>query len=305
MALLHAHAEGDLWHGILEEILLHGFLDTLKLLPFLFLTYLLMEFIEHRASDGAERFMNRAGAFAPVIGGTLGAVPQCGFSAAASNLYTGRIISLGTLVAVFLSTSDEMLPILISGNVPIPSVLIILAYKAAVGIAAGLVIDLTLRILHRDRKTINVDELCENDNCHCERGILYSAVHHTLTISIFVLVITIAINSLVYFVGEENLGALMYDKPVIGHLIAAVFGLIPNCAASVALTTLATEGLITVGTMMSGLFSGAGVGLVVLFRVNKHLKENLAVLAILVAVGLVFGLVFDLIAPAGFLIAAS
>ena len=93
MALLHAHAEGDLWHGILEEILLHGFLDTLKLLPFLFLTYLLMEFIEHRASDGAERFMNRAGAFAPVIGGTLGAVPQCGFSAAASNLYTGRIIS--------------------------------------------------------------------------------------------------------------------------------------------------------------------------------------------------------------------
>ena len=96
----------------------------------------------------------------------------------------------------------------------------------------------------------------------------------------------------------------MYDKPVIGHLIAAVFGLIPNCAASVALTTLATEGLITVGTMMSGLFSGAGVGLVVLFRVNKHLKENLAVLAILVAVGLLFGLIFDLIAPVGFLTAA-
>ena len=303
MALLHAHAEGDVLHGALEEIFLHGVLDTLKLIPFLFLTYLLMEFIEHRASAKAERFMNRAGKLAPIVGGLLGAVPQCGFSTAASNLYTGRVITLGTLVAVFLSTSDEMLPILISGNVPIGSVLVILAYKAAVGIAVGFAIDLVLRLMRRGRENINIDELCENDNCHCERGIIYSAVHHTLTISLFVLVITLAINALVFFVGADNLGAIMYDRPVIGHLIAAVFGLIPNCAASVALTELATEGLITVGTMMAGLFSGAGVGLLVLFRVNKHLKENLAVLGILVLVGTVFGLVFDLIAPPGFLAA--
>ena len=307
MHLLHAHppADADIWHGIWDEILLHGLLDTLKLIPFLFLTYLLMEFIEHRASAGAQRFMNRAGALGPLVGGALGILPQCGFSAAASNLYTGRVVTLGTLIAVFLSTSDEMLPILISGNIPAGSIALILGYKAAVAVLVGFLVDLFLRLTRREREPINIDELCENDNCHCERGILWSALHHTLTISGFVLLITVGINALVYFVGEENLGAIMYGVPVIGHLIAAVFGLIPNCAASVALTTLAAEGIITVGTMMAGLFSGAGIGLLVLFRVNKHLKENLLVLAVLVVSGLVFGLVFDLIAPAELLKAAA
>ena len=307
MHLLHAHpsADADIWHGIWDEILLHGLLDTLKLIPFLFLTYLLMEFIEHRASASAQRFMNRAGALGPLVGGALGILPQCGFSAAASNLYTGRVVTLGTLIAVFLSTSDEMLPILISGNISAESIALILGYKAAVAVLVGFLVDLFLRLTRREREPINIAELCENDNCHCERGILWSALHHTLTISGFVLLITVGINALVYFVGEENLGAIMYGVPVIGHLIAAVFGLIPNCAASVALTTLAAAGIITVGTMMAGLFSGAGIGLLVLFRVNKHLKENLLVLAVLVVSGLVFGLVFDLIAPAELLKAAA
>lgn len=304
MALLHAHGEGELWVRILDEIFLHGLLDTLKLVPFLFLTYLLMEFIEHKASDKAERFMKKAGPFGPLVGGALGAVPQCGFSAAASNLYAGRVISLGTLVAVFLSTSDEMLPILISGSVPISGVLLILLYKAVVGVVIGLLIDLVLRFMRKDREDINIDEICDNDNCHCEWGIFYSAFHHTLTISLFVLIVTLAINALVLFVGEENLGNVMYDKPIISHLIAAIFGLIPNCAASVVLTTLCTEGLITSGTMMSGLFSGAGVGLLVLFRVNKHIKQNLSVLGILVTVGIIFGLLGDVIFPQSLFIAA-
>lgn len=298
MSLLHTNADSGLLFGLLEEVLLHGILDTLKIVPFLFLTYLLMEFIEHRAGEKAEKFMQRAGVFAPAVGGALGAVPQCGFSAAASNLFAGRVISIGTLVAVFLSTSDEMLPILISGSVPLGTVLLVVLYKALVGIMVGLLVDLVLRIMKKPSGAINIDAICDEDNCHCERGIWYSALHHTLTISLFVLLVTLAINALVYFVGEESLGAIMYDKPVISHLIAAIFGLVPNCAASVALATLCTEGLITAGTMISGLFSGAGVGLLVLFRVNKHIKENLIIVLILVASGVIFGLIGDLVFPA-------
>ena len=298
MALLHTHADGNFAAEIFEEIILHGLIDTLKIIPFLFLTYLLMEFIEHRAGDKAERFMKRAGIFAPVVGGAIGAVPQCGFSAAAANLYAGRIISVGTVIAVFLSTSDEMLPILISGSVPASTVALIVLYKALVGIFAGLAVDLVLKIMKKKQEPINIDAICDEDNCHCERGIWYSALHHTVTISLFVLLITLAINALVFFVGEENLGAIMYDKPVVSHIIAAIFGLIPNCAASVALTTLCTGGFITAGTMLSGLFSGAGVGLLVLFRVNKHPKENFAVVGIILAVGVVFGLIGDVIFPA-------
>ena len=296
MALLHTHAgEGQaLWA---EEIFLHGLLDTLKIIPFLFLTYLLMEFIEHRAGDRAERFMRRAGVFAPAIGGALGAVPQCGFSAAAANLYAGRIISVGTVIAVFLSTSDEMLPILLSGSVPVTTVILVVAYKALVGVAVGLGVDFILRLRCREPEKINIDAICDEDNCHCERGIWYSAFHHTATVSLFVLIITLVINAMIFFIGEEKLGVIMYNKPFVSHLISAIFGLIPNCAASVALASLCTEGLITAGTMMSGLFSGAGVGLLVLFRINKRLKENLMIVAVIVAVGVIFGMLGDLIFP--------
>ncbi len=294
--LLHTHgAHGSIWLGVLDEVLLHGFLDTLKLIPFLFLTYLLMEFIEHKAEDKTRAFMKKAGALGPLVGGSLGAVPQCGFSAAAANLYTGKVIGMGTLIAVFLSTSDEMIPILVSGNIKIGKVLLIVAYKAAVGIFVGFSVDFALKLMHRKSDDINIDEICDNDNCHCERGILRSAIHHTITITIFVFIITILINAAIFFIGSERLSAVLYDKPVIGHFIAALFGLIPNCAASVALSTFAANGLITTGTMMSGLFSGAGVGVLVLFKMNKHFKENLAIICLLVFSGVVFGLVADFI----------
>jgi hypothetical protein len=224
-------------------------------------------------------------------------VPQCGFSAAAANLFAGRVISVGTLIAVFLSTSDEMLPIMISGRVSGSAIALILGYKAVVAILSGFAVDGVLRLMRRGDERINIDAICDEDNCHCERGIWYSALHHTATISLFVLLITLAINAMVFFIGEENLGGVMYGKPVIGHAIAALFGLIPNCAASVALTSLCTEGLITVGTMLSGLFSGAGVGILVLFKVNKRPKENFAILGVILAVAVVFGLIGDLIFP--------
>ena len=294
--LLHTHANsGDFWSELITEVLWHGFLDTLKLILFLFLTYLLMEFIEHKASGKTLGFIKKAGPLGPLPGALVGAVPQCGFSAAAANLYTGRVITVGTLVAVFISTSDEMLPILISGGFPATDILIILAYKIVVAIAVGFAIDGILRLLGKKDEEINIDELCDADDCHCERGILHSAIHHTMTTSLFILLVTMIINAAVFFIGEDALALVMRNTPVLSHAIAAIFGLIPNCAASVILASLASEGIITAGTMMAGLFSGSGIGLLVLFRVNKNLKQNLTITALLVAVGFVFGLLADFV----------
>ena len=189
-----------------------------------------------------------------------------------------------------------MLPILISGNVSAKFVFAVLGYKLFVAILVGFLVDFALRYLFKKRECdIDIDEICENDNCHCERGILHSALHHTLTVGGFVLLITFVLNLVIFFVGEENLASVMYDKFFVGHLIAAVFGLIPNCAISVAMTELCVEGYITVGTMLSGLFAGSGVGLLVLLKVNKRKKENFIILGILVLSGLVFGMLADVI----------
>ncbi len=279
----------------LHEAVLHGFLDTLKIAVFLFLAYLLMEFIEHKASDKLEVTISKAGALGPVIGASLGAIPQCGFSAVAANFYTGGVISMGALVAVFLSTSDEMIAIMISGKVGAGAIFAIIGYKIFVGILIGFLVDLVLRLMRVKKRELDIDAICENDNCHCERGIFFSALHHTLTIGGFVLLISILLNSAVYFIGEENLSDILYARPVVSHLISALVGLVPNCAISVLLSTLCVDGYITVGTMMAGLFSGAGVGLLVLFRVNRNIKENLAVAAVIFISGLVFGLLADLI----------
>lgn len=279
----------------LDEVVWHGFIDTLKLVLMLFLTYLLMEFIEHKASDKARGVMTKAGDFGPAIGGVFGAVPQCGFSAAAANLYTGRVITIGTLVAVFLATSDEMLPIMLAENIKISKVLLIILYKTVVGIAVGFAIDLVFKMLRIKRQDINIDEICENDECHCERGIVFSAVHHTLSVSLFIFAVTVAINAAMFFIGYESLSSSVLSLPVISHVICAIVGLIPNCASSVALTRLAMQGVISAGAMMSGLFAGAGVGLLVLFRMNRHVKENVIVVALLVGIGLVFGLLADLL----------
>ena len=294
MTLLHANG-GEGLIGFLTEVLLESVLDTLKLIPFLFLTYLLMEFIEHKASSGTLGFIKKAGPLGPLPASFVGAIPQCGFSAAAANLYTGKVITLGTLIAVLLSTSDEMLPILIAGNIPAGDIMIILAYKVLVAILVGFAIDGILKIFGKKSEDINIDEICEADDCHCERGILHSAIHHTMTTGLFVFIVTVIISTVIFIAGEDALSNIMYGRPFISHLIASVFGLIPNCAASVTLATLASEGIITVGTMLSGLFSGSGVGILVLLRVNKNMKQNLLILLLLVFCGFAFGLLADFI----------
>ncbi len=280
--------------AFLDEVILHALLDTLKLLPFLFITYLVLEFIEHRAEAQVARLMSKAGMLGPLVGGALGIVPQCGFSTVAANFYTGRVITLGTLIAVFLSTSDEMLPILIAGNVGVAPIMLILVYKVLVGIFVGFAVDLTLRLMGRRQGDTEIEDMCAG-GCDCEHGLFRSSLRHTVSVGLYILMVTLAINMAVFFVGKETLGEIIVDIPVVSHLIASLVGLIPNCSASVLLTNLALEGFIGAGTMLSGLLTGAGVGVLVLLRMNRHPRENAVIIGLLVASGVLFGLLADLL----------
>lgn len=282
------------------EVILDGVIDSLKLLPFLFLTYLVMEWIEERAEDKTERIMKKSGRFGPIIGGVLGIVPQCGFGAAASNLYAGRVITVGTLVAVFLSTSDEMLPIMISetsSGIDVALIWKILLLKLGIAIIVGLLADLVVHNRHvkrHEEEHLHIHDLCEHDHCHCEKGILYSAVSHTLQIFAFLLLITVALNLVIYFVGEEQIAGLMVGKPIVGPFLAAVVGLIPNCAASVLITQLFLQGVIGGGAAMAGLLVSAGVSTLVLCKTNHHAKENVIIIGFLYAVSVVCGIIIEL-----------
>lgn len=280
----------------LVHILEHSFLDTLKLVPFLFLTYLLMEFIEHKTSSKVKNAIHKSGKAGPLIGGLLGAVPQCGFSASAAGLYAGRVISLGTLIAIFLSTSDEMLPILISEKADVKLILQILGIKVAIGMVAGFIIDFVMKFRKKQaEEEWKIHDMCEHGHCNCEKSIWKSALKHTLQIVFFILIVNVVLNGVIEFVSEESLGNLFFTKPVIGELVAGLVGLIPNCASSVIITQLFLEGVISFGSMMSGLLVGSGVGVLVLFRVNESLKDNLKILALLYTIGVGSGILLGLV----------
>ncbi|MBQ8341438.1 MAG: arsenic efflux protein [Clostridia bacterium] len=276
----------EFWH-----ILGHGTLDSLKILPFLFVTYLLMELIEHKAGDRVQSVIKKAGRGGPAIGGALGLVPQCGFSTMAAGLYAGRVVTPGTLLAVFLATSDEMLPVFIGEGVAVTKILTVLGIKLILAMVVGFAADL---LLHGRIKEAHIEELCEEEHCHCERGVLRSAIHHTLFIFLFIWIINLVLTALFELVGEEAIATAVGGIPVLGTVLAAVVGLIPNCAVSVAIATLWTKGVITGGAMLAGLLTGAGAGILVLFRTNRHLKENLLLTAALLGCGILFGVLFDL-----------
>ncbi len=269
-------------------------MDSVRLIPFLFLTYLLMEYWEHKAGERSQRLIGRAGKIAPVLGGLLGAVPQCGFSAAAAGLYAGGVISLGTLMAIFLSTSDEMLPILLSEKAPAGLVLGILLAKAVFGMAAGLTLDFILRKKGKQRQGGGPD-ICRKAHCHCGKGVLCSALAHTARIVFFLLLVTFALNLVLELAGEDALAGLVLNRPVLGPLVAGLVGMIPNCAGSVVVTRLYLEGAMGLGAAMAGLLAGSGVGLLVLFRVNGDLKENLKITALLYGLGVGAGIAAELL----------
>ncbi len=368
------------WH-ILEHTLEH----SISIVPFLFLTYLVMEYIEHRAGEQVQHVIEKAGPFGPVLGSLAGALPQCGFSTAAANFYTGRVITLGTLMAIFLSTSDEMLPILISNQVEAGVIFKLLGIKVIIGMIAGLAIDGILRgkkwkhtetaeghicahagehagelhehgepehgdhehhhhAHHEDHVHHNHDydeehthqehhgdhhhpehnhdhdahltsyeqahghchdhnhahtrihELCEQEKCNCENGVFLSAVIHTVHIFLYILAITFVLNLVIEGVGEKSLGDLLLNKPVLGQMVAGVVGLIPNCASSVVITELFLSGALGLGAMMAGLLVNAGVGVLVLFRVNRsNMKENLKIVGLLYVIGVAAGILLDLL----------
>lgn len=289
-----------MWETI-WDILLDTLKDTAEILPVLFLAYLLMEFLERHMSERTTDMVRKSGRFGPVVGSLLGAFPQCGFSAAASSLYAGRVITVGTLIAVFLSTSDEMLPILISEHVPAATIFKILGLKVLVGILAGFCIDFGARVTRKRRNQklqddMDIQHFCEHEHAHEEEdGILLSALKHSLVILGWIFGVSLLLNAAIALVGEEHLGGFIVNMPVVGELLAGLVGLIPNCAASVVITQLYLEGVIGVGPMMAGLLVGAGIGLVVLFKSNEGLKRNLSIAGILYGVGVVAGIVIDLL----------
>jgi len=273
----------------MEEILhelLHAFIETLKTVPFLFLAYLLMEFIEHKASSKMEGYLKKIGNAGPAIGSALGCIPQCGFSASASNLYTAGLITEGTLMAVFLTTSDEALPILISNFNAHSSIWKLLVCKICIGIVAGFTIDLIFKRLKVQKTPIN---MCEDCGCEEEEGILKPSLKHTLKISIFILAINIALGLAIHFLGEERISRLLLSDSLIQPFITALIGLIPNCAVSVMLTNLYIEGALSFGSAIAGLCSGAGIGLTVLLKSNKCKKENIRIIAVLYGISALFG----------------
>lgn len=274
----------------------HTLEDTIKILPFLLIAYLIMEYIEHKTTNKTREAIKKSGKFGPFIGSLLGAFPQCGFSVTATNLYAGRVITLGTLFAVYLSTSDEMLPILLSEGVAGPLILKILGIKILIGIIAGVIIDLILNKFHKNKKEENkIESICEHDHCHCEEGIWKSAIKHTINVFIFIFIISLLLNIAIEYIGEDNLAGLISNKLVISALIASLIGLIPNCASSVILTQLYLSNVLGLAVMIGGLLVNAGVGLIVLFKVNHNQKENIGIVTGLYLIGVISAIILQLI----------
>lgn len=281
---------------VLLEILKETSLDTLKLIPFLFITYLIMEYIEHKTSEKVKDTIQKSGKFGPLLGASVGIFPQCGFSVSATNLYAARVITLGTLISVYLTTSDEMLPILLTEAIPVSTILIILGIKLIIGIIAGFAIDTIIRLVKKDKKEEQkIEEMCEHEHCHCEEGIVVSSAKHTLNIIVFIFLITLVINGIITLIGEDTIANFLSRNLVLGPIIAGIIGLIPNCASSVILTELFVENVISMPVLISGVSVNAGVGLLVLFKTNKNIKENLSILGLLYIIGVLSGIILQVI----------
>lgn len=286
---------------LIRDFVSDALIDTLGIIPFLLITYIILEYIEHKMNDKAQGYIRKAGPFGPIIGAALGIVPQCGFSSAASTFYAGRVITIGTLFAIYLSTSDEMIPIFIAGGIPFQTMLYILIFKFFIGIIFGFIIDAVYRAYKKrnkieDSKKFEIHKLCELDKCSCnhegEVKILKPAILHTFEVTVFVFIITFILNIIMSFCGgNEALASFMNGNKYMSVLATSLVGLIPNCAASIIIAQLYVDGVICTGALIAGLLDAAGVGLIVLFRSNRPMWQNIVITFILFLISLIIGLI--------------
>lgn len=276
------------------HILEHSLLDSIKLLPFLFIAFFIIELIEHKLSDKSKKVISKSGKYGPILGSLLGLIPQCGFSVVATNLYITRILSLGTLISIYLSTSDEMLVILLSRNASISTILPLLGTKFIVGLISGFIIDFLLRNKKKEKQTYSI---CEDEHCGCEEeeNLLKSSLIHTIKTFIFIFIATFIITLVFELFGEEYLSKLLLKDTLISPFITSLIGLIPNCASSVILTELYLSNSINFASVISGLLTGSGVAILVLFKSNKNIKENLTILSLVYGIGVITGIIITLI----------
>ncbi len=275
----------------MKDVVLDTLIDSFKLLPFLFVTFLIIEFFEHKFSKKNKDKLSKSKKVGPVIGSILGIIPQCGFSVAATNLYATRIITVGTLIAVYLSTSDEMIPILIAEKAPIGLLIKILVIKLIVGMISGIIIDALLK-----KKEKTDYHICSDEHCHCEDNKLFlAAFKHTINIFIFILICTFVIDLIMKYGGSSLLNKLFLKNNIFGPFLTSLIGLIPNCAASVVITELYLKKAISFAALISGLLTGAGIGLLVLFRTNKNKKENLFIVLSVYLIGALVGVLTEII----------
>lgn len=273
------------------DIIIDTIKDGLKILPFLFIAFLIIELFEHKFSKKSISIIKNTGKFGPLVGGILGCIPQCGFSVFATNLYVTRIITLGTLISIYLSTSDEMLPVLIANGSSFNEIFKIIGIKLCVGIISGIVIDISTK----KKDNILISDLCEEDNCHCENSLIVSSLKHTIHTLMFIMLVSLILNIVMYYGGERVLSNVLGINGIITPFIASLIGLIPNCASSVVLTELYLNGILSLSSVIAGLLTGSGVAILVLFKSNKDRKENIKILLLIYLIGVLSGLILELI----------
>ena len=279
-------------HEVLH-LIIHTLKDTLNLLPFLLVAFIIIELIEHKLTNKTKKIIEKSGKLGPLLGSTLGIIPQCGFSVLATNLYITRIISLGTLIAIYLSTSDEMLPILLSRNASLSVIFSLLFTKFIIGVIAGFIIDFILKKKEHIKEDYTI---CDDEHCHCdEENIFTSSLKHTLKTYIFIFIVTFMLNFIMHEFGNDFIENIFMKNNILAPFISSLIGLIPNCGASVILTELYLSNVISYSCLISGLLTGSGVAILVLFRNNKNIKENLLVLLLIYFIGVFSGIIINIL----------
>lgn len=268
--------------------------DVLRMLPFLFAAFLVIEFLEHYSAEFTGKVLGKAKSAGPVTGALLGCVPQCGFSVMAAELYAGGIISVGTLMSVFIATSDEAVLIMMGNPGQGKEILTLFAVKIWIAVIAGYIVDMCFS------KYISVPKengsLCADCGCHEEHaGVLMPAARHTVKIFLYLFAFSALLNFCIQMIGMERLSMYLLGDSWFQPVIAAFIGLIPNCAASVILTQLYLNGVISFASVIAGLSTGAGVGLVVLFRMNQNKRESMKILITLYMIGALAGMVMNVV----------